>query len=62
MTTSAVGPYEATDQPVLGIRGVLTAVDHKIIGLRWIVSAFIFFLMAGLLAAISKPSLRDSMR
>jgi cytochrome c oxidase subunit I+III len=28
----------------------LTAVDHKTIGMRWIVTSFIFFLMAGVLA------------
>jgi cytochrome c oxidase subunit I+III len=30
--------------------GFLTAVDHKTIGLRWIVTSLIFFLMAGVLA------------
>jgi cytochrome c oxidase subunit I+III len=30
--------------------GFITAVDHKTIGLRWIVTSIIFFLMAGVLA------------
>lgn len=30
----------------------LTAVDHKSVGLRWIVTAFIFFMLAGLLALV----------
>lgn len=49
MATSVLEPYE-TSQPRLGVLGALTVVDHKTIGLRWIVTAFAFFIMAGLLA------------
>jgi cytochrome c oxidase subunit 1 len=49
MTTSAVEEHRASSSgfsaPV-----ALTAVGHKTIGMRWIVTAFTFFLMAGLLA------------
>jgi cytochrome c oxidase subunit 1 len=49
MTTSAVNEYKASSSRFSAL-AVLTAVDHKTIGLRWIVTAFIFFIMAGLLA------------
>ena len=62
MTTSSLRPYETTDRPAVRTLAALSAVDHKIIGLRWIVTAFIFFLMAGLLALamvtqLSRPGL-----
>jgi cytochrome c oxidase subunit 1 len=62
MTTSSLRPYKTTDRPAVRTLAALSAVDHKIIGLRWIVTAFIFFLMAGLLALamvtqLSRPGL-----
>ena len=46
MTTSATEPYNVSTSGV----PALTAVNHKTIGLRWIVTAFAFFVAAGLLA------------
>ena len=43
------------DQP--GIVGWITSVDHKSIGKRYIVTAFIWFLLAGLLAAAMRLQL-----
>jgi len=49
MTTSVLKPYEAR-RSATGRLAALTAVNHKTIGLRWIVTAFAFFIAAGLLA------------
>src|SRR3954451_18344737 len=40
-----------------GIVGWLCSTNHKDIALRWIVSAFIFFLLAGVLAALMRIQL-----
>ncbi len=49
MTTSALEPYEISPTR-RRILSALRIVNHKVIGLRWIVTAFILFLLAGLLA------------
>ena len=49
MTTSAAEEYK-TSATGFSALSALTAVDHKTIGMRWIVTAFTFFVMAGLLA------------
>jgi cytochrome c oxidase subunit 1 len=40
-----------------GIVGALTTVDHKIIGRRYIVTAFVFLFLAGLLAVVMRVQL-----
>ena len=40
-----------------GFRGWFSCVDHKTIGLRFIVTAFCFFVLAGLLAALMRLQL-----
>ena len=40
-----------------GLRGVLTAVDHKIIGRRYVVTGMVFFFLAGLLALLMRAQL-----
>jgi cytochrome c oxidase subunit I+III len=40
-----------------GLRGHLLSVDHKRIGLRFIITAFCFFVLAGLLAALMRLQL-----
>jgi cytochrome c oxidase subunit I len=40
-----------------GIIGALTTVDHKIIGRRYIVTAFVFLFLAGLLAVVMRVQL-----
>jgi cytochrome c oxidase subunit I+III len=40
-----------------GLRGVLTAVDHKIIGRRYIVTGMVFFFLAGVLALMMRAQL-----
>jgi cytochrome c oxidase subunit I+III len=40
-----------------GLRGVLTAVDHKIIGRRYIVTGMVFFFLAGVLALLMRAQL-----
>jgi cytochrome c oxidase subunit I+III len=49
MTDSAIRPY-VTRETRVTVLAALTAVDHKTIGLRWIITAFAFFIGAGLLA------------
>lgn len=61
MATSALDSRTPTTAGLALYRG-LTAVGHKTIGLRWIVTAFTFFVMAGLLALtmvtqLSRPAL-----
>ncbi|MFP4346071.1 MAG: cbb3-type cytochrome c oxidase subunit I [Anaerolineales bacterium] len=62
MATTALEPYESHPPRVRGLTTILTAVDHKKIGLRWIITAFTFFVLAGLLALtmvtqLSQPGL-----
>jgi cytochrome c oxidase subunit 1 len=40
-----------------GLRGVLTAVDHKIIGRRYVVTGMVFFFLAGVLALLMRAQL-----
>ena len=40
-----------------GLRGVLTAVDHKVIGRRYIVTGMVFFFLAGILALLMRAQL-----
>ncbi|MBO9560266.1 MAG: cytochrome c oxidase subunit I [Caulobacter sp.] len=40
-----------------GWRGVLTAVDHKVIARRYIATAFVFFFLAGVLALLMRAQL-----
>lgn len=46
------------DEP--GIPGFLTTVDHKRIGIRYIVTAFIFFAISGLMALVLRTQLATS--
>ena len=48
---------EATWRERTGIWGWLTSVDHKSIGKRYIVTAFIFFILGGLNAALMRAQL-----
>src|SRR4029078_12556978 len=43
---------ERTWRPVPGLLGWLRSVDHKSIGLRYVVTAFVFFLLGGVEAAV----------
>ena len=43
--------------PPPGIQGFLTAVNHRAVGLRFMVTAFIFFLLAGVLAVLMRLQL-----
>src|SRR5437870_6831475 len=40
-----------------GLWGWLTTVDHKIIGRRYIITAFVFLLLGGVLAAVMRAQL-----
>src|SRR3954453_8900561 len=40
-----------------GLWGFLTSTNHKDIGLRFIITAFVFFLLAGLLAFVMRVQL-----
>jgi cytochrome c oxidase subunit I+III len=40
-----------------GIRGALTTVDHKIVGKRYIFTAFVFLALGGVLAALMRIQL-----
>jgi cytochrome c oxidase subunit 1 len=44
-------------QPSLGVIGWLSAVNHKIIGRRYIATAFVFFLLAGVAALLMRIQL-----
>jgi cytochrome c oxidase subunit I+III len=48
---------EATWANPTGLRGGLTAVDHKIIGRRYIVTGMVFFFLAGILALLMRAQL-----
>jgi cytochrome c oxidase subunit I+III len=48
---------EATWRDPSGLRGVFTAVNHKTIGIRFIVTAFGFFVAGGLFAAVMRLQL-----
>src|SRR5690349_7249105 len=62
---TAEAPLLADEAPQLaatwsdppGVRGWLTAVDHKAIGRRYLVTAFAFFLLAGALAVLMRIQL-----
>lgn len=56
MTTVAqpLQPIWATPS---GLRGVLTGVDHKAIGMRYITTGFIFFLLGGIQALVMRTQL-----
>jgi hypothetical protein len=43
-----------------GVRGVLCSVDHKRIGIRYIVTAFVFLVMGGIEALIMRLQLSHS--
>ncbi|GHC67884.1 aa3-type cytochrome oxidase subunit I [Streptomyces cinnamoneus] len=59
--TPAAGTSESTDSPPtrLGARllGYLTTTDHKVIGNMYLVTAFAFFLLGGLLAMLMRAEL-----
>ncbi|MBW8859744.1 MAG: cbb3-type cytochrome c oxidase subunit I [Caulobacter sp.] len=40
-----------------GLWGVLTAVDHKVIGRRYVVTGMVFFFLAGVLALLMRAQL-----
>jgi cytochrome c oxidase subunit 1 len=52
-----VAELERTYRPPTGLRGWLTTVDHKSIGKRYITTAFIWFLLAGVNAALMRLQL-----
>jgi cytochrome c oxidase subunit 1 len=52
-----VGPLEATWREEPGLLGWLKSVDHKSIAIRYIVTAVVFFLLAGLEAAVMRVQL-----
>jgi len=54
---TAISELAETWQPRKGVWGALTSVDHKVIGRRYIVTAFVFFLLAGSLAALMRLQL-----
>ena len=63
----ALRPVPAANEEVLeriwedkpGIIGFFTTVDHKRIGIRYIVTAFFFFFSAGLLALFMRAQLAE---
>jgi cytochrome c oxidase subunit I+III len=52
-----VGQLEETWRQQPGLRGWLSSVDHKSIGKRYIITAFVFFLLGGIEAAIMRAQL-----
>jgi cytochrome c oxidase subunit I+III len=48
---------DRTWQPEGGIKGFFSAVDHKRIGMRFIVTALVFFALGGILAALMRIQL-----
>jgi len=52
-----VGRLEDTWRARPGLRGWLSSVDHKSIGKRYIITAFVFFLLGGIEAAIMRAQL-----
>jgi len=52
-----VQQLEATWRPESGLLGWLRSVNHKSIGLRYIVTAFVFFLLGGIEAAAMRAQL-----
>jgi cytochrome c oxidase subunit I+III len=52
-----VGRLEETWRARPGLRGWLSSVDHKSIGKRYIITAFVFFLLGGIEAAIMRAQL-----
>ena len=56
-TTGRSTPHRATWRRPPGFLGWLTTTDHKEIGLRFIITAFIVFLLAGLLALAMRAQL-----
>ena len=52
-----VGELERTYRPPSGLWGWLTTVDHKSIGKRYIATAFVWFLLAGVNAALMRLQL-----
>jgi cytochrome c oxidase subunit I+III len=53
----ALAQLEHTWKPRAGLWGWLTSTDHKSIGLRYIITAFVFFLLAGVEAAMMRAQL-----
>src|SRR5687768_5427815 len=43
-----------------GLAGTLTSVDHKKIGIRYIYTSFVFFVLAGIEAMIMRVQLADA--
>ena len=52
-----VGRLEETWRHRPGLRGWLSSVDHKSIGKRYIITAFVFFLLGGIEAAVMRAQL-----
>jgi cytochrome c oxidase subunit 1 len=52
-----VGRLEDTWRARPGLRGWLSSVDHKSIGKRYIITAFVFFLLGGIEAAVMRAQL-----
>ncbi len=52
-----VGRLEGTWRARPGLRGWLSSVDHKSIGKRYIITAFVFFLLGGIEAAVMRAQL-----
>ena len=51
------GELERTWEPPRGVRGWLTDTDHKAIALRYMVTAFVFFIFGGIEAALMRIQL-----
>ena len=56
-TAELVAQLERTWAPGRGLLGWLRSVDHKSIGLRYLITAFVFFLLAGIEAAVMRAQL-----
>ena len=48
---------EVTWAPPRGVLGLLGTVNHKVVAIRYIVSAFVFFALAGVLALVMRAQL-----
>ncbi|HKU39313.1 MAG TPA: cbb3-type cytochrome c oxidase subunit I, partial [Polyangiales bacterium] len=49
--------YGAWHNPLRGVRGALSAVDHKVLGKRFLITALVFFLLGGIEALLMRLQL-----
>jgi cytochrome c oxidase subunit I len=54
---SAAGPHDEPSARATGLLGWLTSTDHKVIGISYIVTSFVFFLIGGGLAEVIRAEL-----